>query len=112
LEVALAAVLDERGERPSAIVVLSDGRLDRPTAAEIAGQDRGGVPIHTAQLASRPPKDASITAVRVAGAAVAHQAFDLRVEVGCFGGLACSELPVVVRELRDRGAPEVLAQGT
>ena len=46
-----------------------------------------------------------------AGAAVAHVPLPLRVEVGCAGGLACDELTVTARELRDEGRPRVLAVG-
>jgi uncharacterized membrane protein len=114
---ALESVTRGEGERPSAIVVVSDGRLDRPAEPGVAAAVRealGGlaVPVHAVPLARVAPRDATIRAVRVAGAAVAHQPFDLRVEVGCHGGLACAEIPVVVRELRDQGDPEVLAEGT
>lgn len=116
LVAALESVSRGDGERPSAIVVVSDGRLDRPAEPGVAASVRealGGlaIPVHTVPLATRAPRDATIRAVRVAGAAVAHQPFDLRVEVGCHGGLACDEVPVVVRELRDQGDPQVLAKG-
>lgn len=116
LVTALEALAHAGGERPSAIVVVSDGRLDRPADPGVAAAMKdalGGlaVPVHTVPLATRTPRDATVRAVRVAGAAVAHQPFDLRVEVGCHGGLACSEIPVVVRELRDKGDAVVLAEG-
>lgn len=121
----LVAALDSIGrssdERPSAIVVVSDGRLDRPgatggtSAADLAGALKLGaagtsVPIHTVLLTNKVPKDATIRRVSVAGAAVAHQPFSLRVEVGCAGGLPCDSVPVVARELKN-GGTEVLAQG-
>ena len=65
------------GRAPAALVVLSDGRLDRPATpgspsnARGAGRpERAGAPVG---LASAAPRDASIRAVRAAGAAVAHQ---------------------------------------
>ncbi|MFO0616625.1 MAG: glutamine amidotransferase [Polyangiaceae bacterium] len=113
----LVAALDSVGrsseERPSAIVVVSDGRLDRPGVAVDAAALRVGgaeVPIHTVLLTEKTPADASIRRVSVAGAAVAHQPFSLRVEVGCSGGLACTSVPVVARELKNGGS-ELLAQG-
>jgi uncharacterized membrane protein len=116
LVAALESLARGADERPSAIVVISDGRLDRPAEAGVATAVRealGGlaVPIHVVPIASKTPADATVRAVRVAGAAVAHQPFDLRVEVGCHGGLACGEIPVLVRELRDKGDPIVLAKG-
>ena len=99
------------------IVVVSDGRLDRQAdaagAAAVVREALGGlsVPVHVVPVAAKSPPDATVRAVRVAGAAVAHQAFDLRVEVGCHGGLACTDVPVVVRELRDQGDPQLLAKG-
>ncbi len=103
-------------EAPRAIIVVSDGRLDRPTE-EHAG-DRGSlglggleVPVHAVPVTTHVPADASIRDVRTAGAAVAHQPLQLRVEVGCSGGLGCDRVPIVARELVDRGKAEVLARG-
>ncbi len=67
--------------------------------------------MHTVPVTKHVPRDASIREVRTAGAAVAHQPMQLRVEVGCSGGLACDKVPVVARELLDKGEPEVLARG-
>jgi uncharacterized membrane protein len=116
LAAALEALAHAPDERPAAIVVLSDGRLDRPGvegAGEAARAALGklGVPIHAVALASDPPVDASIRAVRAAGTAVAHQPLSLRIDVGCAGGLNCDEIPVVARELREQGAPASLAAG-
>src|SRR5688500_16815792 len=76
LVAALGSIAETPGERPQAIVVLSDGRLARPAAD--AGEEAlkrafgPGTPIHTVRLARSVPKDASVRAVRAAGAAVAH----------------------------------------
>src|SRR5262249_6450536 len=70
-----------------------------------------GVPVHTVGLASAAPRDASIRAVKMAGAAVAHQPMSLRIEIGCEGGLACDDLKVSARELRERGEPTATAAG-
>jgi len=126
---ALESVARAADERPAAIVVISDGRLDRPAAEgagasaraalealEVAGDGAGDrpslPPIHTVAVATDSPPDASVRAVRTAGAAVAHQQVSLRVEIGCSGGLGCDEaIPVVARELREEGAPTSLASG-
>jgi uncharacterized membrane protein len=117
LGAALEAVARAADERPAAIVLLSDGRLDRPGeigAGEAAKAALGAlqVPIHTVSLADTAPRDASIRRVLAAGAAVAHQPFSLRIEIGCDGGLACGDVPVVARELREKGEPTELAAGT
>ena len=117
LGAALESIARAADEHPAAIVVLSDGRLDRPgeiatEAAVKAALGRLSVPIHTVALSERAPADASIRKILAAGAAVAHQPFSLRIEVGCDGGLACGDVPVVARELRDEGSPVQLAEGT
>ena len=99
------------------IVLLSDGRLDRPgdiNPGESVKSTLGSLslPVHTVALADAPPKDASIRKVLTAGAAVAHQPFSLRVEVGCSPDLSCAKIPVVARELREQGTPTTLATGT
>ena len=116
LGAALEVVARAADERPAAVVVLSDGRLDRP--AELGTGDAvkaalGAlqVPVHTVSLADTAPRDASIRRVLAAGAAVAHQPFSLRIEIGCDGGLSCGDVPVVARELREKGAPTELASG-
>jgi uncharacterized membrane protein len=114
---AVGSIAESPGERPVAVVVVSDGRLSRPTAS---GDDEAlksavgglGVPVHSVRLAETGPKDASIRAVRTAGAAVAHQPLSLTVEIGCSQGLDCGSIPVAVRELRQGVEPAVLASGT
>lgn len=117
LGVALEAVAQASDERPRALVVVSDGRLDRLPAESAGAAARAAmgaldVPVHTVAVVENSPRDASVRAVRIAGAAVAHQPLALHVEVGCTGGLSCEEIPVSVRELHDAGAPRLLAQGT
>jgi uncharacterized membrane protein len=117
LGAALESIARAADERPAAIVVLSDGRLDRPGETATAEATRAvlgqlTIPVHTVSLAEGAPKDASVRKVLAAGAAVAHQPFSLRIEVGCDGGLACGDVPVVARELRDVGPPVTLAEGT
>jgi uncharacterized membrane protein len=116
LAAALESVSRSSDERPAAIVVVSDGRLERPGPEATEAGTRaalGGlaVPVHTVAVASKEPVDAQVRAVRAAGAAVAHQPFSLRVEIACTGGLACDEIPVAVRELREQGAATPLANG-
>ena len=116
LTTALQALARSPEERPSAIVVISDGRLDDPpeelTRQSLEALVRPlGVPIHAIATTEEAPPDASIRRVAVAGAAVAHVPFPLHVEVGCAGGLACGDLTVTARELREEGAPALLASG-
>lgn len=114
---ALAGLGHTPGERPRAVVVISDGRLTRPSAsADDAALKRSlgelGVPVHTVAVASEALPDATIRSVRAAGAAVAHQPLAIKVQVGCFGGLSCGKVPLVVSELRPGAEPAVLASGT
>jgi uncharacterized membrane protein len=116
LTAALTSLARAPGERPGAIIVLSDGRLDRPTSDQAGTAIRQtlrslDVPVHTVGLVAEAVPDASIRAVRVAGAAVAHQALPLTVEIGCDGGIACKDLSVSARELVEGGSPALLASG-
>jgi uncharacterized membrane protein len=113
---ALRSVLVQADEMPQALVVVSDGRLEGPGPEQIGEALRGllpgkGVPVHAVAVAEREPKDASVRAVRTAGAAVAHQPVSMTVEVGCSGGLSCESLPVAVRELLDGAPPALLSSG-
>jgi uncharacterized membrane protein len=113
LSAALASLGTMPDERPSAIIVLSDGRLDRPTADAVGVRDLAGspsVPVHTVSLATGTPRDASVRAVRAAGAAVAHQALPITIQIGC-EGLACDDVPVSARELVAGASPSVLSSG-
>ncbi len=116
LAAAIGALAASPDERPAAIVVVSDGRLDDPpegTPEESlhAFGDELHVPIHTIATSRTSPPDASVRRVAAAGAAVAHVPMPLRVEIGCSGGLGCDELTVTARELRDDGPPALLATG-
>ena len=113
---ALRALAASAEERPQAIVVVSDGRLDDPgedaplEQLQALGRDLK-VPIHTVATTPAAPADASVRRVSAAGAAVAHVPLPLKVEVGCAGGLSCDELTVTARELREDGPPALLATG-
>ena len=113
---ALRALAASAEERPQAIVVVSDGRLDDPgedasrEQLQALGRDLK-VPIHTVATTAVSPPDASVRRVAAAGAAVAHVPLPLKVEVGCAGGLSCDELTVTARELREDGPPALLATG-
>ncbi|HEU4406574.1 MAG TPA: glutamine amidotransferase [Polyangiaceae bacterium] len=104
-------------ERPRALVVVSDGRLTGGGAEALRRVLEGGdsvgalPPVHAVSVARREPRDASLRAIRFAGTAVAHQPFQLTIEVGCGGGLSCESLPVTVRELLDGAPPTLLATG-
>jgi uncharacterized membrane protein len=116
LGAAIRALAASPAERPAAIVVVSDGRLDDPPAQASEASlralgDQLRIPIDTIATTRTVPADASIRRVSAAGAAVAHVPLPLRVEVGCAGGLACDELTVSARELRDDGPPAVLSSG-
>src|SRR5690606_22096276 len=101
LVTALELLSSRAGERPRAVVVVSDGRLTRPAPTFDAESivRAAGMPVHTVSLGDEAPKDASIRAIRASGAAVAHQAFPLEVEVGCDPRLECGSIAVTVREL-------------
>jgi len=116
LGAALRSLAASSEERPAALVVVSDGRLDDPPedAPETSLRALGAainIPINAIATTRETPADASVRRVTAAGAAVAHAPLPLRVEVGCAGGLACDELTVTARELRDDGPPAVLASG-
>jgi uncharacterized membrane protein len=116
LSAALRDLAGMAGERPRAVVVVSDGRLSRPlgdTADPALREAVGmlGVPVHTVSVAGGTPDDASIRSVRAAGVAVAHQPLAVTVEVGCAGELDCRRIPVRIRELRDGVPPAELATG-
>jgi uncharacterized membrane protein len=116
LGAALRGLAASAAERPAAVVVISDGRLDDPPADASDASLRAlgsalRVPIHTIATTRAIPADASVRRVSTAGAAVAHVPLPLRVEVGCAGGLACDELTVAAHELRDDGPPALLASG-
>lgn len=116
LTAAIRALSTSAEERPQAVVVVSDGRLDDPgeDASKETLQALGKelkVPIHTIATTREGPPDASVRRVSAAGAAVAHVPLPLRVEVGCSGGISCDELTVTARELREDGPPALLATG-
>ncbi len=116
LVAALSHVAAGTQESPSAIVVVSDGRLDVPdgaAAGEAVRQALGSlrVPVHTISASERSPRDAAIRFVKTAGAAVAHQPLTLTVELACEGGLSCGDIELRVRELVESGSPLLLASG-
>jgi uncharacterized membrane protein len=116
LGAALRALAASPEERPAAVIVVTDGRLDDPPEDAAASSLRAvgdilHVPIHTVATTRVVPQDASVRRVSAAGAAIAHVPLPLRIEVGCAGGLSCDELEVEARELRDDGAPTLLASG-
>lgn len=100
-------------ERADAFIVISDGRLTAPTSESDLALlfKKDGTKVHTVGTTDHAPKDASVRHVGLAGAAVAHVPFPLRVAAGCSGGLSCSELTVTVRELSESGSPALLATG-
>jgi len=104
----LSAALEELtagpGKPPDGLIVVSDGRLDRPAQDDVLARVREALgslqlPVHTVALTEHVPADASITRVELAQGAVAHQPLVLSVSVACHGGLACDRLPLVAREL-------------
>jgi uncharacterized membrane protein len=116
LGAAIRALASSPEERPAAVVVVSDGRLDDPPedASESALKALGDtlhVPIDTIATTRNAPADASVRRVSAAGAAVAHVPLSLRVEVGCAGGLACDDVTVTARELREGAPATSLASG-
>lgn len=114
---ALRSIENTPGERPAALVVVSDGRFQEPSA-ELSQEELRratselGLPIHTVRVVDEAPRDASIRAIRSAGAAVAHQPLRLTIDIGCSPGLECGDIDVLVRELRQDMPPAELARGT
>ena len=116
LSAALESVAAGTDALPQAVVVVSDGRLDRPGAERLEEhlkQAMAGlhVPIHTVGLGTEEPADAAVVSAQMAGAVVAHQPVALSVEIACTGGLGCSDVPVVARELFVDSQPVVRASG-
>lgn len=116
LSAALQEILTSPGELPAAIVLVSDGRLQRPgevleglTSQSLLGSVK--VPLHTVTLLENAPSDASIRKVQAAGAAVAHQPLTITVEVGCGGELSCERVPVSIKELLSGEPAITLASG-
>jgi uncharacterized membrane protein len=116
LTASLRALAASADERPAAVVVVSDGRLDDPPEMADEAQLRSladtlHVPIHTLATTRAAPADASVRRISTAGAAVAHVPLPLRIEVGCAGSVSCDELTVTARELREDAPPALLATG-
>ena len=115
LEGAVRRAARMAGERASALVVVSDGRLStpggEPSAEPLVASLGSGVPIHTVRVTDEAPADVALRSVRAAGAAVAHQPLAITVEVSCSGGVACDEVPVRLRELRRQAPANELARG-
>jgi len=109
LVAALNSVMDISGERPAAIVVVSDGRLTRPYSVDAVSSSSipseiAGIPIHSVNVGGEPQPDASIRSIDSLGEAIAHQPLSLKVEVACSGGMQCGKIPVTIRTL-ERGVP-------
>ncbi|MCC6644613.1 MAG: hypothetical protein IT374_03450 [Polyangiaceae bacterium] len=113
LGAAVLRLLDEPGEPPAALVVVSDGRLDasRGDRELTEALSRRRIPLSAVAVATDAPRDASVLKVSTSGAAVAHQATPMTIEVAC-AGLSCDAVPYHVRELLDGAAPQELASGT
>jgi uncharacterized membrane protein len=123
LATALRAITEKHEDPPSSIVVVSDGQVELGdlaafTASSGKGVTNQGPKVHGVIVGDGSPPDAAIRAVRLAGAAVAHQPLPLRIEVACTGGLSCGDLTVTVRELRELESgttgenADILATGT
>lgn len=113
---AVASLAEAADEKPSALVVISDGQLDAPAPGTDVDRLRATVgllevPVHTVSVATEAPDDASVRSVRTAGAAVAHQPVRLTVTVACTGDLSCDAIPITVDELVEAGSPLRLASG-
>ncbi len=109
LVAALNSLIDISGERPAAIVVVSDGRFTRPFSVDAVQNSTFppgivGIPVHSVDVSGETQPDASIRSVDSLGEAIAHQPLSLKVEVACSGGLQCGKIPVAVRSL-ERGVP-------
>lgn len=99
---------------PSSVVIVSDGRFASPQQAtdlQPILSPGGGVRIHTVSLAREAPADVSIRAIRMPAAVVAHQAFNIDVDVGVGGGLDVRAVELTVRELLRGGNAALRAGG-
>ncbi|MBL8716234.1 MAG: hypothetical protein JNL79_09575 [Myxococcales bacterium] len=105
---ALRALLEKTEDPPTSIVLVSDGAIE---VGDLFTRKLGPV-VHTVSVADTSPPDVAIRAVKLAGAAVAHQALPLQVEIACTGGITCGDLPITVRELREGAGEAILATGT
>jgi uncharacterized membrane protein len=113
---ALRALATSSHERPAAVVVVSDGRLDDPPenpsdATLRSVGDLIHAPLFSIATTRAAPRDASVRRISMAGAAVAHVPLPIQVEIGCGGGLDCGRLPVTAHELTGDGPPRELATG-
>lgn len=116
LSAALEYVAGATDELPQAVVVVSDGRFDRPGAerTELALRTALGelrVPVHGVRAVTETVPDAAVASVEMAEAVVAHQPVTMKVKVRCVGGLSCDEVPVVARELHLDTPPKERASG-
>ncbi|MEM9694775.1 MAG: glutamine amidotransferase, partial [Myxococcota bacterium] len=114
LSAALEFVASANEELPEAVVVVSDGRLDRPPGDQVETALKRAlgaltVPIHTVRLADQVVPDAAIAKVTMPEAVVAHQPVSIRIDLTCVGGLTCGEVEVVARELHADGPAVVKA---
>ncbi len=114
---ALRSVAGATEAVPQAVVLVSDGRFDRPVGEGLTTELDSALgalhaPIHTVMLGGEAVADAAIADVRFAGAVVAHQPVVITVEVACTGGLPCGEIPVFLREIHAAGKPVERASGT
>ena len=110
LVAALNSLLDVAGERPAAVVVVSDGRFTRPFSVDALVSSSlptaiTGIPIHSVDVGGQVQPDASIRTVDSLGEAVAHQALSLKVEIACSGGLQCGKIPVTIHALERGKSP-------
>lgn len=115
LVTAWNSLLDVAGERPAAVVVVSDGRFTRPLSIDSAiasplPATMTGIPVHSVDIGGEALPDASIRAVNSLGEAIAHQLLTLKVEIACSGGLKCGKIPVVIRALEKGKPPRELAR--
>lgn len=101
-------------EGVDSLVVISDGRFERPLEPEelrhlLMGTK--GFSVQTVRLAEETLPDVSIRAIRMPAVTVAHQPFPVEVEVAATGDLAPGTVTLGVKELRRGGASAVLASG-
>jgi uncharacterized membrane protein len=112
---ALAELSHSQDEKPSLLVVVSDGRW--PDLQGVASDSDGlrsefrGTPVHVVDVGGRTPRDASVYSVSMVGTAVAHQPLSVDVDVLCTKVLGCGDVPVVIREHKRGSGPVELARG-
>jgi uncharacterized membrane protein len=112
---SLADLARTQDEKPSLLVVVSDGRWlaagDATSASDALPSALRGTKLHAVDVGGRLPRDASVYSVNMAGTAVAHQPLSVDIDVLCSKAAGCNKVPVAIREHKRGSSPVELARG-